>query len=318
MIGAMPDPATSSKLQVLAVQNVKGGVGKTTIAVNLAAQLAAEYGQRVLLIDADPQCNASLYLLDEREFEERADWDNFVQGPGKKRSQASRKKGGLFDIFHRDVEFLNVVTGKVYKSTKPDDNHEVDIRTFENRGRLSLVCASPQLFEVQEIAAEVVISRIEDWLDSKASTYDQVIIDCPPNISSLSLSALKAADEILVPMLADQFALLGLPILLASLDKYRALFDIKARIAGVVLSMFPGKSDRAARKKAEQYAAQIRKNCETEWEIPCLSSKISRHSTYPKSFELKQPLPFIPDKNRDLVDEIDRLAIELRLGGQEQ
>ena len=171
---------------------------------------------------------------------------------------------------------------------------------------------------MQEIAAEIVVSRIQDWLHTRAGAYDQVIIDCPPSISSLSLSALKAADEILVPMTADQFSLHGLPILLRSLDKYRDVLDIEAMIGGVVLSMFPPAEQSESRAKAQRYAKDIDKLCEAASPaIRCLKAKISRDPAYPDSFVGKEPLPFSTNPQHGaLVDELQAVAEELRLVGE--
>ncbi|AGP36686.1 hypothetical protein SCE1572_20625 [Sorangium cellulosum So0157-2] len=110
---------------------------------------------------------------------------------------------------------------------------------MRRRGSLTLVCGSARMFEVQEIAAEIVVSRIKKWLPRAGDAYEHVIIDCPPSISSVSLAALKAADKILVPMTADQFSLHGLPLLMKALREYKKVLDIRAKVAGVVLSMFP-------------------------------------------------------------------------------
>lgn len=304
-----PAPAEQTKPSVLAVQNVKGGVGKTTIAVNLAALLAAKHAKRVLLIDADPQCNASLYLLRDERFEARTREDE--------KGKAKREDGNLYDVFHGEVAYLDVVTGKTSGPERKVTSYEEVVRTFADGGALSLVCASAQLFEVQEIAAEIVVSRIQEWISTKRGAYDHVIIDCPPSISSLSLSALKAAEKILVPMTADQFALHGLPILLRSLDKYREVLDIKAKIAGVVLSMFPPARKVEPRARAEQYAKAIDALCgEANPSIHCLTARISRHQAYPESFVSKTPLPFLSDtSHRGLIDELEEVASELSLLG---
>ncbi len=83
------------------------------------------------------------------------------------------------------------------------------------------MCGSARMFEVQEIAAEIVVSRIKKWLPRTGDAYEHVIVDCPPSISSVSLAALKAADKILVPMMADRFSLHGLPLLMKALKEHK-------------------------------------------------------------------------------------------------
>ncbi|HSN98071.1 MAG TPA: ParA family protein, partial [Candidatus Nanopelagicales bacterium] len=275
--------ATPTKPHVLAVQNVKGGVGKTTIAVNLAALLAAKHAQRVLVIDADPQCNASLYLLDDKSYGERTREDE--------KGKPQRTEGNLYDVFHGEVAYLDPVTGQSYGPKRKPTRCDVEVKHFQGdngsgrKGSLSLLCASPQLFEVQEIAAEIVVSSIKKWLAQKQGAYDHVIIDCPPSISSLSLSALKAADRILVPMRADVFSIRGLPILLRSVDRYKEILGIEATIAGVVLTMFPPEAEAIRRRDAEQYAQGIADMCEDERPpIKCLTTRISMDQAYPESF----------------------------------
>lgn len=293
----------AKKRTVLAVQNIKGGVGKTTIAVNLAALLAEKHHKQVLVIDADPQCNASLYLLDDPRFDART------------RNDPQRQEGNLYDLFHGDVRYLDVVTGQHYGPKRSTSNCRELVRTCAGGGSLSLVCGSAELFDVQEIAAELVLPRLKRWIRTTGDAYDHVIIDCPPSISSLSLSALKAADSILVPMAADVFSVHGLRILLETLARYKKVYDIQAKVAGVVLSLFPPDGD-ARRTGAENYAQRIREACATNVPaIPCLMQSISRDNAYPESFENRLPLPFSRPAHDRLVGELDAIATELGLIG---
>lgn len=300
----MPD---SPKRPVLAVQNIKGGVGKTTIAVNLAALLAAKHRRRVLLIDADPQCNASLYLLPPDRFDVRVE------------EHKDRTAGNLHDVFHKDVRYFDVVTGKPYGPTRKIKDHVERVWTGTGRssGSLDLLCGSPKLFEVQEIAAEVVVGHIHRWLRATRDMYEQVIIDCPPSISSLSLSALRAADSILVPMSADAFSIHGLPLLLRSLAEYKSVLNIRATIAGVVMSMFPPAGDAEQRRKAEKYQRQLAEMCaRASPAIVALTSPISKSGAYPLSFEQRAPLPFSADvEHEPIIAEIESLARELGMTG---
>ena len=296
----MPTLANQS---VLAVQNIKGGVGKTTIAVNLAALLAEKHHQRVLVIDADPQCNASLYLLKDERFEART------------REAQERREGNLYDLFQGDVRYFDVVTGKPHGPSRKVSDYQEVVKECAGGGSLTLLCGSARLFEVQEMAAEIVVSRIQKWIPTTGEAYQHVIIDCPPSISSVSLAALKAASKILVPMTPDMFAIHGLPVLMKSLHEYKRIFGIRAKVAGVVLSMFPDASDIVLRAKADLYKQDIGRLC-TNQEPPlrCLSGVLSRNDAYPASFAARLPLAFATEPGvAPLIRELEAVAVEVGL-----
>ncbi|KYF56545.1 hypothetical protein BE04_10555 [Sorangium cellulosum] len=173
------------------------------------------------------------------------------------------------------------------------------------------------MFEVQEIAAEIVVSRIKKWLPRAGDAYEHVIIDCPPSISSVSLAALKAADKILVPMTADQFSLHGLPLLMKALREYKKVLDIRAKVAGVVLSMFPPSRHAIQRAKAQGYVQAIGALCAAQRPaVRCLSARISEDEAYRNSFEANEPLPFSDKPEHEpLVAELDAVAHEVGLLG---
>lgn len=289
--------APSSTAPVLAVQNIKGGVGKTSVAVNLAARLAARNGKSVLVIDADAQSNASLYLLD------TVRWSRIVDG--------KVDEGTLYDLFAQQVSYVDIVTGEDFGPRRRPRTYVTTV--YDRNGQLDLVTSSPKLFEVQEMAPELLVRRIRDWVRRKLTSYDLVIIDCPPSISTVSLAALRAADKILIPMKADYFSVVGLPLLVNSLKDYRDLLRIPAEVAGVLLTMVPLQDKRKREyKRSVAIREQIEEVCEA-MDIPLLDAQIGQSEEYPISFDQHKPIPFKPVGRGRELGELDALISELGL-----
>ncbi len=183
--------------RILAVANQKGGVGKTTTAVNLATAMAA-VGKRVLLVDLDPQGNAST-------------------GLGIKRSEITKS---TYDIIFGEV----AVTDTVVESRVPG--------LFVVPSSIHLSGA-----EIELVGAPRREYRLRDALRTPLP-YDYVIIDCPPSLSLLTLNALVATNSIVVPLQCEFYALEGLSHLVKTIERVRQHFNPELEIHGVLLTMF--------------------------------------------------------------------------------
>lgn len=183
--------------RILAMANQKGGVGKTTTAINLATALAA-VGKQVLLVDLDPQGNASTGLGVRRSMIRKSTYD-MIFDDCKANEIAVRTK----------VPGLSVVPSSIHLSGA----------------------------EIELVNAEEREFRLRKTLRSTQG-YDYVIIDCPPSLSLLTLNALVAADAVIVPLQCEFYALEGLSHLAKTIERIKRSFNPDLEIHGVVLTMY--------------------------------------------------------------------------------
>jgi chromosome partitioning protein len=186
--------------QILAVANQKGGVGKTTTAINLATGLAIA-GERVLVVDMDPQ-------------------GNLTSGVGLK-GQAGPG-------------------GTVYQALTTDAPEPDGFVLPTNYANLSIIPADRNLTgaEVELVLLQNREHRLRAFLEKVRDQYDYVFIDTPPSLGLLTLNALVAADAVVIPLNCEYFALEGLADLVATLRRVRATFNPGLDIAGVLLTMY--------------------------------------------------------------------------------
>ena len=190
--------ATGAGSRILAVANQKGGVGKTTTAVNLATALAATH-KKVLIIDLDPQGNASTGLGVERVARQET----------------------TYNLLIGDAHIADVITPTMVPglSVAPSS---VDLSGAE----LELIDAPRREYRLKSVLAEV------------SNDFDYILIDCPPALGLLTLNAFCAAHSVLVPLQCEFYALEGLSHLVKTVNRIKRAFNSELEIQGVVLTMY--------------------------------------------------------------------------------
>ena len=203
------------RCRIMTIANQKGGVGKTTTAVNLAASLS-QHGNRVLVVDLDPQGNASTAL----------DVDHHV---------------GIDSVYNALVE----------ERPLSDIVVEVDGMPGLYCAPATIDLAGAEIELVPLVARENRLSRSIEQLDM--TNFDYVLIDCPPSLGLLTINALVAGEEVLIPIQCEYYALEGLEQLLRTVELVRGHLNAKLRISTILLTMYDGRT-----RLATQVAEDVR------------------------------------------------------------
>lgn len=258
-------------MRSIAVINQKGGVGKTTTAVNLAAALAAR-GQRVCLIDLDPQAHASLHLG----------------------IALSGDDPSIYDVLTGDTPLRAV-------------QQTVDERLSLMPSHLNLAAAEMEL--VGEVGREVIL---RDKLRQHPDAYDLLIIDCPPSLGVLTINALAAVHEVFLPLQPHFLALHGLSKLLHTIELVAARINPQLRLTGVVMCMFDAGtrlSVEVTHDVEQFFAGHARQGA--VWETTrCFQTRIRRNIRLAEAPSFGQSIFQYAPKSHGAED-YDRLAQEI-------
>ena len=203
---------------MIAVINQKGGVGKTTTVINLAASLSI-MGQNNLIIDLDPQGNATTGLGRSNNDEDKNIYNLLI------------KKKKLEEVIQKtEIKNLDVIGSNVNLSG-------LEVETANDSGRA------------------FVLKKILETENDLLSKYDNIFIDCPPSLSLLTIMALVASDELLVPLQTEFFALEGITQLVKTIDRIKINLNATLKVRGILLTMFDKRNKLSSQvdKEARNY-----------------------------------------------------------------
>ncbi|MFN9356428.1 MAG: ParA family protein [Alphaproteobacteria bacterium] len=232
-----PRHARTDRPRVIVIANQKGGVGKTTTAINLGTALAA-VGKAILVIDVDPQGNASTGLGISRHQRSKSIYDVLI-------GDATLEEA----IVPSAIPGLHVVPATSELAGAEMELVGVPRRSFRLRDALDSY--SRRLAPPAEPSASTEVSRDVATLTS----YDYILIDCPPSLNLLTINAMTAAHGLLVPLQCEFFALEGLSQLLRTIDLVRGSLNPGLEIQGVVLTMYDKRNN-----LSEQVAVAVRQH----------------------------------------------------------
>jgi chromosome partitioning protein len=255
--------------QTVALMNMKGGVGKSTLTANLGWYCAVRKDLRVLLVDLDPQFNLSQYVMGTKAYEEHLD----------------AKKGTVLTVLEQgskpdahgasDVEPENVIA----QIQAWDDGSGIDL--LPSSLRLSFTLKNPTGKE----------HRLENFLTDLRSSYDLILIDCAPTESILTTAAYLASDSILIPVKPEFLSTIGLPLVVSSLADFKENYRQTVDVLGIV---FNATMDKIEHDRSRSFVRKIAN--QEDWYV--FSNEVSYSDSYPKGSRIGKPI-FLTDYARE-------------------
>ncbi|HOX60563.1 MAG TPA: AAA family ATPase [Candidatus Magasanikbacteria bacterium] len=264
--------------KIISIVNQKGGVGKTTTAMNLAAYLS-EQGKFVLLVDMDPQGNAS-------------------SGLGLTRASV---ESGIYEALAKQKRIHDVVRNTAHEG----------LRVVPSTANLA--GANIELIDVERRE-----HQLADLLVELGHAYDYIIIDCPPSLGLLTLNSLVAADEILIPVQAEYYALEGLSQLLETINLVKENLKPNLTVLGAVITMFDKRTRLSEEIMAELYKyfpdsifrSVIPRNIKLA-EAPSFGKSIAHYDPYGKGATAYERLA------RELIEKHAAMAVEVQISNNQ-
>lgn len=208
----------AAPMKVLSLINMKGGVAKTTLAINIADCLVRRHDSRVLIIDVDPQFNATQCLMDP---------ESYV-------AHLKNGKDTILTVFDRTKR---PVASAVAQASKLEPKKLENIAVVEIKKKLHLLPGNLELYRLEMAPGDGRENRLKNYLQKIDNSYDFVVIDTPPTPSVWMTSALIASDHYLIPVRADPISLTGIDLLRSIIEEKKENFDLEITCAGLVLTV---------------------------------------------------------------------------------
>ena len=216
--------------KVISLINLKGGVAKTTTTIQLAECLSSEFGKKVMVIDLDPQTNATIALIDETE------WEKLDAG-----------KQTLFHLFN----------DKLDKTSHFDLRKALQTGVSNLKiGNLHLLASSIKFIDIQDRIFETPTKSgfsinpmevLKATIHGTLSDYDYVLIDCPPNLGFITRNGIEISDYYLIPTIPDTLSTYGIPQIINTIDRFSTERPLKIECLGLVITKFASNSSAHAR-----------------------------------------------------------------------
>lgn len=254
--------------KVISFINMKGGVGKTTLAVNCANALSSEFGKHVLIIDVDPQMNASQYTLKEAQVQEIY----------------ARPEKTIHGIIAQDANIPEILSGDATHEERPFEG------IFRIKNNLDIIPSHLMIMDQNLDSSPYKLTRFIE--ENLLKNYDVIILDLPPTISSYTKIGLLASEYYVVPMTTEHLSLLGLPLLQRYIQKLSREFDKTLEFSGIIFNKV-----QPTYRIYKDIKQKVRSN--TEWGPKLFTNELKEATIISQAFSQQNI-----EKNRQFMTEL--------------